>query len=126
DPRLPVRFQALRRRPRARRVRQAPYRRIRVRRRGALARPPDGMPGGRGAGALGAQGGLAGVAVPALGADPGRHRPDEAAGVSSPQRTLVVLPTYNERESLERVLAGVRGLGYDVLVVDDASPDGTG
>ncbi len=46
--------------------------------------------------------------------------------MSSPQRTLVVLPTYNERESLERVLAGIRGLGYDVLVVDDASPDGTG
>jgi dolichol-phosphate mannosyltransferase len=39
---------------------------------------------------------------------------------------LVVLPTFNERESLERVVAGVRERGYDVLVVDDASPDGTG
>jgi glycosyltransferase involved in cell wall biosynthesis len=38
----------------------------------------------------------------------------------------VVLPTYEERENLERVLGGVRRLGYDVLVVDDASPDGTG
>ena len=41
-------------------------------------------------------------------------------------RTLVVLPTYNERENLARVVAGVREKGYDALVVDDASPDGTG
>ena len=39
---------------------------------------------------------------------------------------LVVLPTYNEIQNLERVVAGVRNLGHDVLVVDDASPDGTG
>ncbi|HEX2645803.1 MAG TPA: polyprenol monophosphomannose synthase [Candidatus Dormibacteraeota bacterium] len=39
---------------------------------------------------------------------------------------LVVLPTYNERENLERVVARVRRLGHDVIVVDDASPDGTG
>jgi glycosyltransferase involved in cell wall biosynthesis len=38
----------------------------------------------------------------------------------------VVLPTYNERENLARVVAGVRKLGHDVMVVDDASPDGTG
>jgi dolichol-phosphate mannosyltransferase len=40
--------------------------------------------------------------------------------------TLVVLPTFNERDNLERVVKGVREHGYDVLVVDDASPDGTG
>jgi dolichol-phosphate mannosyltransferase len=40
--------------------------------------------------------------------------------------TLVVLPTFNERENLERVVAGVRERGFDVLIVDDASPDGTG
>ncbi|TMC82459.1 MAG: polyprenol monophosphomannose synthase [Chloroflexi bacterium] len=45
---------------------------------------------------------------------------------SSPTEVLVVLPTFNERENLERVVAGVRHLGHDVLVVDDASPDGTG
>jgi len=38
----------------------------------------------------------------------------------------VVLPTYDELDNLERVVAGVRDLGYEVLVVDDASPDGTG
>jgi dolichol-phosphate mannosyltransferase len=39
---------------------------------------------------------------------------------------LVVLPTYNESENLEKVVTGVRHLGHDVLIVDDASPDGTG
>jgi glycosyltransferase involved in cell wall biosynthesis len=39
---------------------------------------------------------------------------------------LVVLPTYDERENLERVVKAVRPLGHDVLVVDDSSPDGTG
>ncbi len=41
-------------------------------------------------------------------------------------RTLVVLPTFNEIENLARVVQGVREQGHDVLVVDDASPDGTG
>ncbi len=41
-------------------------------------------------------------------------------------RTLVVLPTYNERENLERAVSAVRAVGYDALVVDDSSPDGTG
>jgi len=45
---------------------------------------------------------------------------------SKPTEVLVVLPTFNERENLERVVSGVRHLGHDVLVVDDASPDGTG
>jgi dolichol-phosphate mannosyltransferase len=40
--------------------------------------------------------------------------------------TLVILPTYNEKDNLERVVGAVRGLGHDVLVVDDNSPDGTG
>jgi glycosyltransferase involved in cell wall biosynthesis len=43
-----------------------------------------------------------------------------------PTEVLVVLPTFNERENLARVVEGVRHLGHDVLVVDDASPDGTG
>lgn len=40
----------------------------------------------------------------------------------------VVVPTYNERPNLERLATGVLGLGpaYALLVVDDASPDGTG
>ncbi len=43
-------------------------------------------------------------------------------------RTLVIIPTYDERESLPRQLDAVRGAcpEVDVLVVDDGSPDGTG
>ena len=39
---------------------------------------------------------------------------------------LVILPTFNERDNLERVVAAVRGLDHDILIVDDNSPDGTG
>jgi dolichol-phosphate mannosyltransferase len=41
---------------------------------------------------------------------------------------LVVIPTYNERENIERLVAALLALPVDlhVLVVDDASPDGTG
>jgi len=42
------------------------------------------------------------------------------------ERVLVVFPTFNERENLERMVTEVRALGHDVLVVDDNSPDGTG
>jgi len=45
---------------------------------------------------------------------------------TAPTEVLVVLPTFNEKENLERVVAAVRHLGHDVLVVDDSSPDGTG
>ena len=44
-------------------------------------------------------------------------------------RTLICLPTYNERENLEAMVRalGQTGLeGLEVLVIDDASPDGTG
>jgi len=41
---------------------------------------------------------------------------------------LVIIPTYNERENIEKIIASVldQGTGIDVLVVDDSSPDGTG
>ncbi|GAA1955872.1 polyprenol monophosphomannose synthase [Agromyces allii] len=43
-------------------------------------------------------------------------------------RALVVIPTYNERENLPLIVARVRASVPEasVLVVDDASPDGTG
>ncbi len=42
-------------------------------------------------------------------------------------RTLVVIPTYNETENAGRLVAELLALplALDVLVVDDASPDGT-
>ncbi len=48
------------------------------------------------------------------------------ASKTTPTDVLIVLPTYNERHHLERVVTAMRRLGHDVLVVDDASPDGTG
>lgn len=48
--------------------------------------------------------------------------------LGDPGRVLVIVPTYDERDSLPRALAGLRRHtpDADVLVVDDASPDGTG
>ena len=43
-----------------------------------------------------------------------------------PAEVLVVVPTYNEAENIALIAAAVRGHGYDLLVVDDGSPDGTG
>lgn len=48
---------------------------------------------------------------------------------ATPPAATVVLPTYNEAENLERIVAAVFDAAPEVgglLVVDDASPDGTG
>jgi dolichol-phosphate mannosyltransferase len=44
------------------------------------------------------------------------------------RRGLVIIPTYNERENLPRLLPLVleQDERLDILVIDDASPDGTG
>jgi dolichol-phosphate mannosyltransferase len=43
-------------------------------------------------------------------------------------KALVIVPTYNERENLPRLVPAIlgQGEGFEVLVVDDNSPDGTG
>jgi len=52
--------------------------------------------------------------------------PDQSEGLS------IVIPTYNERENIERLLTELGTLGpilgrpYEVVLVDDRSPDGTG
>lgn len=41
--------------------------------------------------------------------------------------TIVLLPTYNEKDNLPRMMAAIKDvLRTDVLVIDDNSPDGTG
>jgi len=49
-------------------------------------------------------------------------------GARPSQRTLVIIPTYNERENLPLILGRVHAARPDVhvLIVDDGSPDGTG
>ena len=41
--------------------------------------------------------------------------------------SIVIIPTYNEKENIEAISRAVTGLekGFDVLVIDDGSPDGT-
>ncbi|MGQ9781537.1 MAG: glycosyltransferase [Nitrososphaeria archaeon] len=45
-------------------------------------------------------------------------------------RLSVIVPTYNERENLEvvteKIMEALRGLDFEMIVVDDNSPDGTG
>lgn len=42
-------------------------------------------------------------------------------------KKLVIIPTYNEIENIQKLLPELLGLttGFDILVVDDSSPDGT-
>ncbi|MBO7302101.1 MAG: polyprenol monophosphomannose synthase [Bacteroidaceae bacterium] len=41
--------------------------------------------------------------------------------------SVIIIPTYNEKENIERMIHTLMQLehGFDVLIVDDASPDGT-
>ena len=41
--------------------------------------------------------------------------------------SLVIIPTYNEKENIEAIIRAVTSLekGFDVLIIDDGSPDGT-
>ena len=41
--------------------------------------------------------------------------------------SLVIIPTYNEKENVVQMIEAVMGLDqeFDVLIVDDGSPDGT-
>jgi dolichol-phosphate mannosyltransferase len=57
--------------------------------------------------------------------DPGHGATDPTV---SPTRVLVVIPTYDERETLPITLPALRQAvpDADVLIVDDNSPDGTG
>lgn len=54
------------------------------------------------------------------------------APMSRPDSTWLILPTYNERENLARLVSAIHEAlaatapGHMILVVDDSSPDGTG
>ena len=59
--------------------------------------------------------------------------PEQPSAVPEPSRgpvgrVVVLIPTYNERENLPRIVARLRAAvpAADVLVPDDSSPDGTG
>jgi dolichol-phosphate mannosyltransferase len=43
------------------------------------------------------------------------------------QDTLVIIPTYNEKENIEKIVRATfaQEKAFDILIVDDSSPDGT-
>ncbi|QTN39982.1 polyprenol monophosphomannose synthase [Cryomorphaceae bacterium] len=43
-------------------------------------------------------------------------------------KTLVTIPTYNEADNIRAIIEAVFGLnqGFNILIIDDGSPDGTG
>jgi dolichol-phosphate mannosyltransferase len=45
-----------------------------------------------------------------------------------PERSLVIIPTYNEKENAAKIISAVlsQDPSIDILIVDDGSPDGTG
>ena len=48
--------------------------------------------------------------------------------MNSAKRPLIFIPTYNEKDNVERILSEITelNLGADILFLDDNSPDGTG
>jgi dolichol-phosphate mannosyltransferase len=55
-------------------------------------------------------------------------RASGATGESLPDRALVIVPTYNERFNIARLIPSIlaQDASLEILVVDDGSPDGTG
>ena len=45
----------------------------------------------------------------------------------NPSDSIVIIPTYNEKENIEKIIRAVFGLEkqFHILVIDDGSPDGT-
>jgi dolichol-phosphate mannosyltransferase len=91
---------------------------------GAVGEPP--ARGGRPGESVGA-----GARRPGESVGAGAQRPGESVGAGPERpsrRTLAIIPTYNERENLPLIVERLNRARPDVhiLIVDDASPDGTG
>ena len=43
-------------------------------------------------------------------------------------KALVIIPTFNEKENIEKIIIAISSLSlpFDILIIDDNSPDGTG
>ncbi|NLG54577.1 MAG: polyprenol monophosphomannose synthase [Rhodococcus sp.] len=59
---------------------------------------------------------------------PSEHTPASPTGEVPSARTLVIIPTYNERENITMIVGRVQAARptAHILIVDDGSPDGTG
>ena len=51
----------------------------------------------------------------------------ETALMQTPSDSIVIIPTYNERENIENIIRAVFGLDkvFHILIIEDGSPDGT-
>ena len=47
--------------------------------------------------------------------------------MQTPSDSIVIIPTYNERENIEKIIRAVFGLDkvFHILIIEDGSPDGT-
>jgi dolichol-phosphate mannosyltransferase len=76
------------------------------------------------------RGTVAVVVAAAPGAPAGPGTPAAPGGSGAPlaagARTIVVVPTYDERECLPHFVERFAPTGCELLIVDDSSPDGTG
>ena len=47
--------------------------------------------------------------------------------MQTPSDSIVIIPTYNERENIENIIRAVFGLDkvFHILIIEDGSPDGT-
>jgi dolichol-phosphate mannosyltransferase len=68
----------------------------------------------------------AAAATPPCGTRAAAGATTTAFAISQCPRTIVVVPTYDERESLPLFLERFAPTGCELLIVDDSSPDGTG
>jgi len=52
---------------------------------------------------------------------------DQATALSFPRSPFIVIPTYNENENISRLISEILSLDgrYQIIVIDDDSPDGT-
>ena len=43
------------------------------------------------------------------------------------EKNIIIIPTYNEKENISNIIHAIFDLdgSYDILVIDDNSPDGT-
>ena len=55
------------------------------------------------------------------------QRKDQLVSYMNKSDSIVIIPTYNEKENIEKIIRAVFALekGFHILVIDDGSPDGT-
>ena len=55
------------------------------------------------------------------------YPPDNINRSMKKSDSVVIIPTYNEKENVESIVRAVLALehGFHILIIDDGSPDGT-